>query len=491
MTECLPIDRSHSTAEWPGASKTFSQSGHSGACCAPPKREDYSRNLVFLDGEAPATGRVLVCLTLYNEPAEKLRASLCGLVRNQADLYRRFGEDAPCIAIFILLDGRDRGSASAEALLLDLGFSLSAGPRDHDPAEGNRLVLQTQRRRISEILQTLGEDTSAGGETGAIEIDLGVKERNAGKLDTHAWVFWGLCERLAPEFVLQVDVGTIPANDCVATLLDRMAAEPGCAALATNTLLDAPALHKIGLTWQYGDFLWEKIADWPIGHLLGYIEVIPGQCSMVRWAALRAKAPRPENNGEATQPPVDRYLRGVELQNSLLERNLFLAEDRVIALEILKEQGSAATIRHASLAGSETDPCTSFAELLHQRRRWINSSTVARLNALWALPAILLDQDRSGFRRVEIGLAMLSGFLQLVGQTVLPSLVAVYFSIGARKLAAISGHQAPPISGSSRRRRSCSYGPCSSSSPASSNPQRRWFRGCIRAPRPYSARLSC
>ena len=440
MTECLPIDRPDSEALWAAPPQPLSRPGQSGVRYAPPRREDYSRNLVGLDDEPAATGGVLVCLTLYNEPAEKLRASLSGLVRNQAHLYRRFGESAPKIAIFILLDGRDRVSADAEALLLDLGFSLDAGPCEHDPAEGNRLVLQAQRRRISDVLQTLGEDASAGGETGAMEIFLGVKERNAGKLDTHAWVFWGLCERRAPEFMLQVDAGTIPADDCVANLLDHMAAEPRCAALATNTLLDAPALHKIGLTWQYGDFLWEKIADWPIGHLLGYIEVIPGQCSMVRWAALRANALRPQDSAEAAEPPVDRYLRGVESQKSLLERNLFLAEDRVIALEILKEKGAAATIRHASLAGSETDPCTSFAELLHQRRRWINSTTVARLSALCALPVILRDQRRSGLRRAEIGMAMLSIFLQLIGQTVLPSLVAVCFSIGARKLAVICGY---------------------------------------------------
>lgn len=329
-------------------------------------------------------------------------------------------------------------------MLLDLGFSLDAGARDHDPAQGNRLVLQTQWRRICEVLQTLGERTGANTEKGALQITLGIKERNAGKLDTHAWVFWGLCERLNPEFMLQVDVGTVPADDCVASLLEHMAAEPGCAALATNTLLDAPTLHKIGLTWQYGDFLWEKISDWPIGHLLGYIEVIPGQCSMVRWAALRENAPGPENKREAAVPPVDRYLRGVESQNSLLERNLFLAEDRVIALEILKERGSAATIRHASLSGSETDPCTNFAELLHQRRRWINSTTVARLSALCALPAVLIDRRRSGFRRAEIGVAMLSIFLQLMGQTVLPSLVAVCFSIGARQLAALCGYDPAP-----------------------------------------------
>ena len=45
------------------------------------------------------------------------------------------------------------------------------------------------------------------------------KHLNGTKLSSHLWFFEGFCRYLNPEFIVLLDVGTVPADDAIPNLL--------------------------------------------------------------------------------------------------------------------------------------------------------------------------------------------------------------------------------------------------------------------------------
>jgi chitin synthase len=62
---------------------------------------------------------------------------------------------------------------------------------------------------------------------------------------------------------------------------------------------------------------------------------------------------------------------------SLEEANMYLAEDRILCLEIFSRIGKRYSLAYVPDAYSMVDPVTSLTRFLGQRRRWINGSWFA------------------------------------------------------------------------------------------------------------------
>jgi cellulose synthase/poly-beta-1,6-N-acetylglucosamine synthase-like glycosyltransferase len=62
---------------------------------------------------------------------------------------------------------------------------------------------------------------------------------------------------------------------------------------------------------------------------------------------------------------------------SVQEANMYLAEDRILCLGIVAQNGRDYKLIHAPDAIAETDSVPNFIQLLRQRRRWINSTWFA------------------------------------------------------------------------------------------------------------------
>lgn len=383
-----------------------------------PGRAFHQANTVLLDRPARAEAEILVCLTLFNEPVEALNGTLAGLVRNQLTLRRCRPEAPPEIKVCIMLDGRRSIDPDTAELLRTLQLNPDRG-LEQDKAH-NRLALQCVELQPSFMLRQMGDGATQVSNDVPMTLFLGTKQDNAGKIDSHAWFFWGVGSHLTAEHVLQIDAGSVPRDDCLLKLLEHMEREPQCGSATTNILAPPPDGLNLSLNWQYADFIWEKIVDWPVGNLCGYIEVVAGQCSMLRWSSFCGKSDNPRGD----IPPVDHYLRG-RAPEGLLERNLFLAEDRVLGFELVKQKGDGCTVRHAPQAGLDTDPCETFSELMRQRRRWINSTIAARINALRHLPGILADSAVPAWRRATISLSLSWGLTQLLLQFLMPAFIAV------------------------------------------------------------------
>ncbi|BCH55241.1 glycosyltransferase family 2 protein [Agrobacterium vitis] len=394
--------------------------GQAAALRAPVSLQNAPLNTGWFDDQpfdqASSEGtEILACLTLFNEPAEAVAGTLACLAANQEMLFSRNGP-IQRLEVAIVLDGRDRVHPETEALFNRLGFDLDWGC-DPETASIDRQGEDAVRVRVQTRLIPVDRLTGKSGHP--LCVHLAVKDRNRGKLDSHAFFFRDLAERLRPDFVLQIDAASRPAADCLSALLAQMEREPDCAALATNIVMRDAALTDWLQSWQQADFLWQKLSDWPIGNGLGYLEVVPGQASLFRMSAMR--------RGEKGDP-LAAYFRGLSRPKSLMEANLFLAEDRIIGAEIVKSH-PACTIRYHHDANLVTDGCMTIGELLRQRRRWTNSTLVARLTAIGSLAALLWHGRLTPARWCSMALALAWTLLQLLEQWFIPASLALLVSL--------------------------------------------------------------
>ncbi|WP_043988843.1 DegT/DnrJ/EryC1/StrS family aminotransferase [Pectobacterium parmentieri] len=378
------------------------------------------RDNMHIRGDLP-TGQadILVCLTLYNEPAPMLADTLAGLVRNQQELTATFANRPPNIIICILLDGTDSAHPSTVSLLASLGLQPMQTPRPDN--QNNSLTLQVSEQSASHILRCCDQSGAVENVDQSMTLLLANKHHNAGKLDSHAWFFWGVGRVVKAEFAMQIDTGSVTESACLVQLLQHMWRDPHCGAVTTRVMLPVPTNANLSQNWQYADFIWEKVSDWAIGSALHYLEVVPGQCSMIRWSQFC------ENHGHA-HAPLDAYLRGL-IPQSLLERNLFLAEDRVLGFELTKHHKGSG-VRYEQGAIVRSDPAPTFIELLRQRRRWVNSTLAARLHSLSRLPAVMTQSSLSPLRRCGITLSLLWGMLQFIAQFTMPAFIAILLATG-------------------------------------------------------------
>ncbi len=375
---------------------------------------------------------ILVCLTLYNETADALSQTLQGLAKNQMFLrrmnHRSSSGEGPSLTVCIMLDGADRVAPCSAALLGRLGLALGGAVALKD-GSGQTLSVSPVSLSANEIIARCGGQAMPW-DGPHVRLLLCTKSINRGKLDSHGWFFKAMAPVAMPDFIVQIDAGSIPDDRCFAELLSHMALHTNCGAAATHILTSSETGGEMIVDWQHNDFLWSKATDWPIGHALGYMEVVPGQCCMVRWSALC----RPAASAGDGATVLDAYLDGAK-KDGLLARNLYLAEDRVLGLAVVEASGVA--IEYVPSAKVQTDPCTDLDELLRQRRRWINSSFAARMVAVARVPAILTSPVLTLPRKASLVSAIVIGVYQMLLQIGLPALIVLFFTHAARTIATV------------------------------------------------------
>ena len=107
----------------------------------------------------------------------------------------------------------------------------------------------------------------------------------------------------------------------------------------------------------------------------GFVSVLPGAFSTFRWQCI---------NGT----PLNEFLKGAKDEFGMINKlqscytaNKFLAEDRIMPLEILAADGNW-TVSYVPGAKCLTDPPLSLIGLMKQRRWWFNGSLFATLHVM-------------------------------------------------------------------------------------------------------------
>ena len=120
-----------------------------------------------------------------------------------------------------------------------------------------------------------------------------------------------------------------------------------------------------------------NILDKPLESAFGFISVLPGAFSAYRYNALL--------NDHLGQGPLASYFKGEVLEDSkagVFERNMYLAEDRILCFELVAKRRAAWKLRYVKQAHAETDVPDELGEWISQRRRWLNGSFFAAIYAI-------------------------------------------------------------------------------------------------------------
>jgi len=139
--------------------------------------------------------QICVVVTCYNEDAEELRETLHGLANNMEAL-EDLGISWRQVQVCVIIDGLSKAS---ESMLVYLQDELKI----YDPA-----LVRTQFHG-SDVTMHLFEKTIQLSRHATqreyylpLQLMLGLKARNGGKLNTHLWFFSAICRQLRPEFVM-------------------------------------------------------------------------------------------------------------------------------------------------------------------------------------------------------------------------------------------------------------------------------------------------
>lgn len=81
----------------------------------------------------------------------------------------------------------------------------------------------------------------------------------------------------------------------------------------------------------------------------------------------------------------------------IFKKNMFLAEDRILCFELAAKAGERWTLGYVKPSKAETDVPEEAAELISQRRRWLNGSIAASIvrsiKMLFMLGEAMADKD--------------------------------------------------------------------------------------------------
>ena len=355
--------------------------------------------------------QITVCLTAYNEDLDAYHDSLAALARG-ADFFVGAGEPrvAREFTICILVDGLEhmsRGFADYasrlgiyQPALLDRGadYHLFETTIDRHLLQMSPHELLAQRDLAATQARLAGTLANLSPESNRQRVVLFIKAQNRGKLDSHRCFFEVACRRERPGYFLQVDVGTTPDANAIHEMWRAISGSSNVAAVSARSHMPQPQGADLLGAWQYGDIAIERILLWPTEVLMGYMSVLSGQFCLTRsdavWRRHDAQLEARDAVPMAEDGRVMRsYLRGLQHLGPF-ESNMFLAEDRILGLEIVFQPDSRWELSYVPTANAGIDRCETWNELLCQRRRWKCSSVACRL---WMFTRVL-DYVRSANR---------------------------------------------------------------------------------------------
>jgi chitin synthase len=408
-------------------------------------------------------GGIALCITIYNEPVEALISSLSAIVNN-IEFMLREGTiiDIGGITICIVVDGGEALASSTRMFLEDFGFFFN----ENDDSTGIQICKASiYLKRIKEIISNRdSNDTSGEFHWGAIykeslrlgsqdssthhvnaeiipiQLLVGVKNKNAGKLDSHWWFYKVFCQVISPAFCIQMDVGTAPVNTAISETIKVFNDDKTIGAVASGIYLTSPDGSSDFLKmWQFITFAKCMLVEWPAEVASGYLSVIPGQFSAIRWDALKNS-----RDSDVLDQPLDIYFKGLgALKPS--ESILYLAEDRVLCAQIATRPESKWKLGFAKASLAITDYCHSFEELLRQRKRWCNGYLACRISFLSQMSEYLSRKNLSANERLSMFFASVYQLLLLIKDWFFPSFI-LYSYVDLAKIA-VKAEGASSISG--------------------------------------------
>ncbi|KAJ8609522.1 hypothetical protein MRB53_039080 [Persea americana] len=357
-------------------SREFTHVKYTACTCDPDEfaREGFTLRQVGLGRHT----ELLITLTMYNENELLFTRTLHGVVKNIAHLCSRtksrtWGPQGwKKVVVCIVADGRRNVNPRVLDVLAAIGVyqeGLAQNKVDGKPVTAH-IYEYTSQYSITSDLQFRGSEKGIP----PIQLLFCLKEQNAKKLNSHRWMFNGFAPLLVPNVCVLLDVGTRPGSDSIYHLWKTFDLNSNVAGAAGEIKILKgkawSALMNPLVASQNFEYKMSNILDKPFQSVLGYIAVLPGAFSAYRYVALA-----PDEFGRG---PLDSYFKGERDRKWLL--------------------------KYVSEAWGETDCPDTVAELIGQRRRWLNGATFAATFALYHFKQIWYtshSKTRKFFLHVE------------------------------------------------------------------------------------------
>jgi chitin synthase len=130
--------------------------------------------------------------------------------------------------------------------------------------------------------------------------------------------------------------------------------------------------------------------DKALESICGFISVLPGAFSAYRYKAIK--------NDQFGRGALEVYFKPLSKAGpgmSVFEKNMYLAEDRILCFELVAQTGNQWTLHYCKNALASTDVPGTLVDLMKQRRRWTNGSFFATVYALYNFSRIITHSGHS------------------------------------------------------------------------------------------------
>lgn len=351
-----------------------------------------------------------IVMTSYNEDEALLYNTLGAVMKNVAYLATRtrsktWGADAwKKVVVFIIGDGRKKANDRMLKMLSCYGIFHEGAMKDH--------VLDKEvTAHIFELTTqvVVGPDGSVEVAKCPVQLVFCLKEKNQKKINSHRWFFNAFCKQLDPNVTVLLDVGTKPTGHSIYHLWKQFDKHPkvggACGEIAVDVGTGGWRLINPLVASQNFEYKMSNILDKPLESVFGFIGVLPGAFSAYRWQALKGR-------------PLEAYFKGEALHNGTLAggsfiNNLYLAEDRILCFELVTKTGEAWLLKYVKAARATTDVPDRVAELISQRRRWLNGSLFASIYAVFHWYRVW-SSGQSFLRKLVLQVQMLYNLVQII-----------------------------------------------------------------------------
>jgi len=199
------------------------------------------------------TIKLFITITAYNEGGKELHQTLQAVATNMGRLKEICGISWKEVLILIVQDGREKMAKTMEVFLRknrlwDRRMLLA----EH---EGMPVTCHVFERTVNLVKSRTTREYFP-----SMQVVFAAKEKNGGKLNSHLWAFSAFARQFQPEFLLLLDVGTMPREFAIARMINAMQVNPQVAGVCGEIAVHEP---------NYGSFVQAAQAfEYAIQHVL-------------------------------------------------------------------------------------------------------------------------------------------------------------------------------------------------------------------------------
>jgi chitin synthase len=356
--------------------------------------------------------KVYIVITMYAEDDQELDSTLRGVAENLKNFpeYDDISVSWQEVAVAVVSDGRLKANKKT------LEFASAMGVYDQElmykygnPGQKDWRATWDTYMHMFEFSAQFKEDDNFEKCYPPLQINFALKERNGGKLSSHLWFFNAFSNHLNPKYTFLLDVGTIARPRAICKLYQCFERDSQVAGVCGEIACFKPDYLNPVEASQHFEYKMSHILDKSTESIFGYISVLPGAFSAYRYEAIR-----PGEDG--TGPLVD-YFKSIQASMKDLgpfKANMYLAEDRILAYEIVARTDCNWILKYQKNAVAETDVPGSLHDLVKQRRRWLNGSFFAMLYAVLHFNRFWTRSSHSFGRKCFVSLQFITYVIQII-----------------------------------------------------------------------------